>query len=247
MRDIQTKCLDLIETVYVILILLSLLSLSLTISSASDLGAILKKNWKDTASLVAKNSTLKIGIALPYMEDSTMYGRIIGPLLTICESHDCYFVCQGKSNRKQLLRFGGDRVDKSKILLFQDGVEDWFQFIRGLDFVISTRIHGGMAGIVNGVPTVIIPLHVRIMELVNVMILPYLSFEQFLSKYYTSLDQIMKDATKDFAQFESNRRNALKEYRQLLNSVSVEMDPALVHILQQENASTKMWGMEYEQ
>ena len=72
-------------------------------------------------------------------------------------------------DKGQLLKFGGDRVDKSKVLFFKDGVEDWFEFTQGLDFLVSTRIHGGMAGVTVGVPTLFLPTDFRIMELVNAM------------------------------------------------------------------------------
>ena len=156
----------------------------------------------------------------------------------MCEPHDCYFIVQMSYDRGQLLKFGGDRVKEKNVMQFRDGVEDWFEFMKGLDLAVSTRIHGGMAGVAVGLPTLFLPTDFRIMELVNAMKLPHIPFESFSSKNYTSLDQMMKAATNDFAQFEANRRDRLKEYRRLLNSVGVEMDPALVDILQQPDAST---------
>lgn len=204
---------------------------SLSISRAQGLGAILEKGWKDAEASVRKNSSLKIGVALPAIRShDPNYHRVVGNLLSICEPHDCYFIMQAGYDRGQLLKFGGGRVDKSKVLWFRDGVEDWFEFMQGLDFLVSTRIHGGMAGVAVGVPTMVLPTDFRIMELVNAMKLPHIPFEDFSSTNYTSLDQMMKAATKDFVEFEANRLNRLREYHRLLTSVGLEMDPALVEI-----------------
>ena len=60
-----------------------------------------------------------------------------------------------------------------------------------LDFVVLTRIHGGMAGIANGIPTIIIPTDLQILELINAMKLPSLSFEDAMNKTFVSLLQAL--------------------------------------------------------
>eukprot|EP00591_Stephanopyxis_turris_P013918 CAMPEP_0195541510 /NCGR_PEP_ID=MMETSP0794_2-20130614/51125_1 /TAXON_ID=515487 /ORGANISM="Stephanopyxis turris, Strain CCMP 815" /LENGTH=615 /DNA_ID=CAMNT_0040675613 /DNA_START=101 /DNA_END=1948 /DNA_ORIENTATION=- len=206
---------------------------SLTISHTSNLGNVLKKKWNAIESLLTSNQTyLEIGITLPaFRLGGPNYEKVVGSLLSICKPHDCYFIAQAAYDREQLLKFTGNTIDKDKILWYRDGVEDWFKFVQSLDFLVSTRIHGGMAGIVNGVPTLIIPTDYRIMELVNAMKLPHISFEKATNTTFGSLSQMMTVAKKDFVAFEANRRNHLKEYKHMLGSVGLEMDPALVKII----------------
>ena len=71
-----------------------------------------------------------------------------------------------------------------KIFHFKEEVESWFEFVSKLDFFVSTRIHGGMAGISNGVPMIMIPTDLRILELVDAMKLPHISFEDAMNKEF---------------------------------------------------------------
>lgn len=54
-------------------------------------------------------------------------------------------------------KYANGDVDESRMLTFKHSVEPWFDFISTVDVGVSTRIHGGMAGIAKGVPAVIIP------------------------------------------------------------------------------------------
>jgi len=205
---------------------------SLTISRAPDLGQVLETKWNNVVAKLASEHTLKVGIALPALKDSTdMYSKIVDMLLLVCKSHDCYFIAQAPNDKPQLLKHAKGKVDREKILHFREGVESWFKFIRSLDFVVSTRIHGGMAGIANDIPTIIVPTDFRILELVNAMKLPHISFEDATNRDYESLFDLITAAKKDFKEFERKRRNHLKEYKRILESAGLEMDPALLDII----------------
>ena len=182
---------------------------------------------------------MKIGIGLPalILGRDPQYEEIIDTLLSVCEKHDCYFIVQAPYDKPQLLEYAGDKVDKEKVLHFSEGIEDWFEFMRTLDFVVSTCIHGGMAGIINDIPTIIIPTDYRILELVNAMVLPHISFDDAREKDFTSLAELMAATNKDFKRFEANRRNRLKEYKRMLESIDLEMDPALVDIILDEEVA----------
>jgi len=204
---------------------------SLTISRRSNLGDDLEKKWNRIKSLPAKSS-LKIGIGLPAISYTDPdYERIVSGLLTMCEPHDCYFILQMGYDRSQLLKLAGETVNKDKILFFREGVEDWLEFVRGLDILVSTRIHGGMVGISTGTPTIILPTDFRITELVNAMKLPHIPFEKAKNTKFDSLSEVMAATENDFFAFEANRRNRLKEYKRMLESVGLGMDPALLEII----------------
>ena len=191
------------------------------------------------ASKLTSEHKMKIGIGLPALiiGRDPQYEEIIDTLLSVCEKHDCYFIVQAPYDKPQLLEYAGDKVDKEKVLHFSEGIEDWFEFMRTLDFVVSTRIHGGMAGIINDIPTIIIPTDYRILELVNAMVLPHISFDDAREKDFTSLAELMAATNKDFKRFEANRRNRLKEYKRMLESIDLEMDPALVDIILDEEVA----------
>lgn len=198
---------------------------SLTISRSLDLGQDLEIKWNNVMSLLEKGKhTLKIGVALPAMRiESEDYSQVLDMLLSVCQSHDCYYISQMEYDEKQLLEYTRDKIKikQSNLRFFREGVESWFEFMHGLDFVLSTRIHGGMAGISNGIPTVIVPTDYRILELVNAMKLPHIPYDVVMNKKLTSLDEIFAETEKDFAGFEINRRHHLKEYRRMLESAEI--------------------------
>ncbi|KAL7528923.1 hypothetical protein ACHAWF_002764, partial [Thalassiosira exigua] len=154
---------------------------SLSISRERNLGSVLQSKWENVASKLSnvnENVSLKIGVGLPALHnDRENYAKVMDMLLAVCKNHECHFIAQAPYDKDLLLRYASDNVDKEKVLYFREEVESWFEFARSLDFVLSTRIHGGMAGITQGVPTIIIPTDLRIFELVNAMKLPHIYFD----------------------------------------------------------------------
>jgi len=210
---------------------------SLTISRAPDLGQVLETKWNDVVTkLKGSDEALKIGIGLPalFRNGDGRYERVVDMILSICEKHDCHYIAQAPYDKSQLISHAKGKVKEKKVFHFKEGVERWFEFMRGLDVVASTRIHGGMAGISNGIPTVIVPTDLRILELINAMELPHVPFEEAMKSNFTSLAQLMVAAEPDFKKFERNRRSRIKYYKGMLESIGLEMDPALVNIISNE-------------
>lgn len=182
-------------------------------------------------------SGLKVVLTLPALQIAKTpeeYSRILDAMLSLYHQHDAYFIVQSNFDRPQLLKYANGTVDESRILTFADHVEPWFEFIATMDILVSTRIHGGMAGISNQVPAVIIPTDFRIVELVNAMKLPMLPMDKVVGgEKYTSLLQLLNDVPVDFDAFEENRRRKLKEYKRIVEGIGLEMDPELVAIAKQ--------------
>jgi len=211
---------------------------SLTISRSPDLGQVLESKWNSVASRLSKGKHLRIGIALPAIQrtiDAEFYEMFVDLLFSICEDHECHFIIQASYDEGQFLKYakekGKKKFTKKSMLHFKTGVEDWFEFMHSLDFVVSCRIHGGMAGIINDVPTIIIPHDYRIMELVNAMMLPYISIDDAVDKGVSSLVELMSVANKDFKAFEVTRISRLYSYKRMLESIDLEMDPELLAIM----------------
>ena len=132
---------------------------------------------------------MKIGIGIPALKGSK-YEQIMDSLLSPCDQHDCYFIVQ--TDKLQLLSHAQDKVDQEKVLHFNEGIEDWFKFIRTIDFMVSTRIHGGMAALDNEIPTIIVPTDLRTLELENAMKLTHISFENTTNGGFKSFEDLME-------------------------------------------------------
>eukprot|EP00521_Asterionellopsis_glacialis_P018134 CAMPEP_0195295866 /NCGR_PEP_ID=MMETSP0707-20130614/18215_1 /TAXON_ID=33640 /ORGANISM="Asterionellopsis glacialis, Strain CCMP134" /LENGTH=858 /DNA_ID=CAMNT_0040357197 /DNA_START=61 /DNA_END=2637 /DNA_ORIENTATION=- len=209
---------------------------SLTISRNMDLGGVLKEKWDVVRRELKKDGgkKLKVVLALPALQLSNKdYGPAVDLLMAIYAQHDCYFILQSNYDRHQLLTYTKGSVNKTRVLEYEDQVEPWFDFMKSVDFVLSYRIHGAMAGIINEVPAVVIPTDFRILELVNAMKLPLLPMEKTKTKKYFSLLSILDDVSADFDEFEQNRRDKLKQYKRILGDVGLEIDPALNAVLSQ--------------
>ena len=102
-----------------------------------------------------------------------------GLLLEIYELHDCVFILQMGYDKPHILKMecAKNGVDQSWILKF-DNVEDWRTNMSGFDLIVSTRIHGCMAGISAGTPCFVIPTDFQIQVLVNAMQIPTVSMEK---------------------------------------------------------------------
>lgn len=210
---------------------------SLTISRTPNLGQVLETKWNEVLNKLSRGDNLKIGIGLPAIQRAKKpkeYAKIIDMFLSVCKQHDCYFIYQ-MSYDSQVETYAREKGEKIKKKFFREGVEDWFEFMRSLDFMISTRIHGDMAAVVNEVPSLLIATDLRIAELLNAMKLPHLSIDDDVIKNSSvSLNDLMTSAVKDFQEFEENRRHRLVSYRKMLQAVGLDLDPSLSSIIRNE-------------
>jgi drug/metabolite transporter (DMT)-like permease len=207
---------------------------SLTISRNTNLGNILKKKWQAVVLRLSRKEKVKLAIAVPAFQFADVsYARVMEKLFSICKEHDCTFFMQANYDQSQLLKYAVDSVNEGQIVHFKEDVEVWFEFISKFDFMVSTRIHGGMSAIVNEVPTIILPTDYRIMELVNAMKLPHIPVDIVLGKEPTfkSLMDVINSVEPNFDEFERTRLHHLIEYKIMLENIGLEMDPALVNII----------------
>lgn len=208
---------------------------SLTINRSPNLGYELYLKWETTLKRLMRGEKIKIGVALPASgekKETNEYNRqLISSFEKIYRSkHDVYFIKQTEEDRKIASQIVSDN---SHAISF-DNAEDWREFTGGLDVIISSRIHGGMSGIMAGTPVVIIPTDMRIMELVNAMTLPTLSLEKFLGLDPEDILTMLQLADPDFEAFESNRREKISKYKEMLNDFGLELDPQLLAVLYQQ-------------
>mmetsp|Transcript_23397 Transcript_23397/g.28742 ORF Transcript_23397/g.28742 Transcript_23397/m.28742 type:complete len:348 (+) Transcript_23397:531-1574(+) len=184
---------------------------SLTINRSPNLGFELSLKWETTLERLMRGEKIKIGVTLPapgVKKETNEYNRqLISSIEKIYRSkHDVYFIKQTREDRK----IASQIVSDNSYAISFDNAEDWREFTGGLDVIISSRIHGGMAGIMAGTPAVIIPTDMRIMELVNAMTLPTLSLEKFLGLDPEDILTMLQLADPDFVAFERNKREKIR-------------------------------------
>mmetsp|Transcript_3309 Transcript_3309/g.6287 ORF Transcript_3309/g.6287 Transcript_3309/m.6287 type:complete len:174 (-) Transcript_3309:176-697(-) len=160
------------------------------------------------------------------------YDGFVTMFLHLYQYHEVYFVEQMGYDKSNFVNYKkqSTMIVKPERWKRFDNVEDWLTFLSDADLVVSTRIHGGMAGIASGTPTFVIPTDFRIMELVNAMAIPYLSMEK-ATLPFESLSKTVSLVEKDFDLFERNRRIKIYEYVRILGEIGVEIDPALLEVL----------------
>lgn len=212
---------------------------SLTINRDLNLGTTLGEKWDSVMKTLRSGNTtkakeLKVAITLPADgHTDPEYKRMVDILLSIYQQHDCYFIMQDSGDKNKLQRHASGKFQLARLVTFEHSVESWFDFMSEFDLVVSTRIHGGMAGIARGVPVVFVPTDFRILELVEAMELPFLSLEKLDTKRHSSLINILEDVPFDTVKFEANRREKIKEYKRILADVGLEIDPELEAIIKQ--------------
>lgn len=65
--------------------------------------------------------------------------------------------------------------DRYKVFI---NVKTWFDFLRGMDMSVGSKLHGNVAGVLSGCPTLFITLDTRMKELVDYHAFPAIPFHQ---------------------------------------------------------------------
>ena len=208
---------------------------TLLISRESNLGNTLKNKWKQVQKRLESNEMIKVAIALPAIAKTRYkeFKMVMDLLLGIHEKHDAIFVLQMPYDRLTLSTFLKNRTSvKAVVTKKYNNSEEWIEDLSKVDLVVSTRIHGGMAGIAAGTPTVVIPTDFRILELVDAMMVPHLTMEQIAKEKVGNVGSILKHANyQDFKAFERNRRDKIRQWQEILDQVGLEMEPSLLRTL----------------
>jgi len=214
---------------------------SLTLSREPSLGKLLQDKWNKALKSMKQGDKLKVVLVLPEVHGQGYIGLKSVPYIgiakmytNICLEHDCSFVIQDKGTDKQYFLdydFASAAVNEDQFVVFDEDIDEWLDYMSDKDFVISTRIRGGMAGISTGVPTIMIPTDYRIQEATEEMKLPKIPIKQVIENEYSSLLSLALDTKVDFESFEKNRREKISIYKKMMNKIGFQMDPSLESIL----------------
>lgn len=208
---------------------------SLTLSREPSLGKVLEKKWHSVINNIERGKKLDVVLVLPELNGegfvglgSAAFSAITNLYANICKRHTCSFVVQNEWTDKQYfleLDYAAEFVDESQFHLFSGEVDEWLDFVKEKDFVVSARIAGGMAGIATGVPSIIIPTDYRIEEAAEEMKVPIVTVKKIIERKYTAVIELMEDAEINFKDFEISRRDKISTYKGLINKSGLEMDP----------------------
>jgi hypothetical protein len=207
---------------------------SLAISRDVDLGATLQRRWDAMAAKISRGERLKkLVITTPggFFSNPTMFSRVLNMLARLYQDHDTHIILQEESDAKFLHTdpAASEILKGGRIVHFQHA-EQWREYLSDADLVISSKIHGCMAGISVGTPSIVIPWDIRILELAEAMVIPTLRLQK-IAVGLDRLEQILPLVERDFDRFETSRRQKLGEYARMLNGIGLEMDPTLLPLV----------------
>ena len=132
----------------------------------------------------------------------------------------------------------GFYLPASRVRWYYD-VDSWVAGLRSCcDMVFGFRIHGAMAGIAAGLPSVVISQDHRIMELAEAMGLPTAKwFEPGpLHTPENSFFDILEAIGFDGADFDERRRSHAKAYQREFEAVHVPIHPSIAAIANDDGA-----------
>jgi Polysaccharide pyruvyl transferase len=228
---------------------------SLTISRDINLGRTLESNWKRVKKMADTKGSIRIALAAPTLGVGKTFTTAYRLMATIISQYGNQVTIISQSE-KDPIRFNEYLQTKWRNMnptssLLEDGavkyeryrnVESWLEGTKKYDLCISFRIHGSMPFYSSGAPAVIIPTDFRIMELINAMKLPHVlpdELNQFMlwnamRDDKPSLPSLLMENAKNtnFTAFEVNRREKLVMWKSILAEAGLEMDPALLRIVQ---------------
>lgn len=108
-------------------------------------------------------------------------------------------------------------IDKNGI--FPSHFDEWFNLIGSKDFVVGARLHGCIAGLIQGIPAVMLARDLRVKEIAEFFKIPYYMYEDAKG---LSMEDIYREA--DFSEFESTYRIRYRNYLSFLSMNEIEND-----------------------
>jgi hypothetical protein len=204
---------------------------SLFINTNPGLGHILQTRFDalrlKAPTLKANKNNLKVAVALP-----NDYDEIVVPFLAkiLTFFPESILVSQGTNDDHLLSRACDDLRLKKPVresFIYYDPLE-WRRKLSQVDLVVSARIHGGMIAIAAETPTVVIPIDMRVFEMVEAMQVPHILPAQLPD----SVGNFIVHATSKFdgSAFDKQRRAYAARYKELFNKVGLAVNPDILNL-----------------
>lgn len=117
-----------------------------------------------------------------------------------------------------------DNFFQNNVNYFND-LPNWFHAMKSYSRGISARIHGGIVMMTAGLPTVIIGIDSRVIELCETFYIPYISINEFME---SSVDELFSDHVLQGELFDLNRKNISHRFINMLRLAGAPVSPALL-------------------
>lgn len=107
-----------------------------------------------------------------------------------------------------------DKINKNGI--FVNTFDEWFKIIGNHDFVLGARLHGCIAALIQGIPTVMIARDIRVQEIAEFYKIPYIKYSDVGNK---TIKDIYEEA--DFTEFNTLYKYRFDNFMKLMSDLDV--------------------------
>lgn len=214
------------------------------INPSAMLGREIINKWKSNGILRVAVTAGAPAHSLPKLEQS---------LVSLVERTNGIYVCQAPIDMLRLYKQEIDQISRENLLKYREyihpmlddekfiswfrrwsyaftSVPEWLSFMKGFDVVIGTRIHGVMAGIQSGVPSICLCTDSRTLELCETMMIPHVDASRY--KEGIDIDQINEIIEKwDWLTYDVNRRMLAERFSKFFKDNQLGVFGALSSIL----------------
>lgn len=187
------------------------------------------------------------------------FRRLEQSLTRIVEQSDGLYVCQHPIEMLRLAVGNLSQISRADVLVYRDyiqselsiddlrnwfiryahiftSVPEWIATMQRFDLVIGTRIHGVMAGIQAGVPSLCLCIDSRTLELCKSMKIPYLDANELHSGI--CMDQIETALSNwDWKLYDATRYELVKRFSEFANWNGLEARAGVKEILKNSDRS----------
>ncbi len=101
--------------------------------------------------------------------------------------------------------------------VFVKDFEEWFNIINQHDFIFGTRLHGCIAGLIQGKPSVLIPRDLRVNEIVSFFDIPSVSLDKIKG---LKINDIFEEA--DYTKFNRTYKLRYNNYNKFIEENKIE-------------------------
>jgi polysaccharide pyruvyl transferase WcaK-like protein len=170
------------------------------------------KNTSMTKPLVAYHRTMST-YGLEIMKSATILGQdfLDEVVFTNNRNNDNLLYEQEMSKYQQVHDYKKVLETINRNGIFPNRYKLWFDIIGAHDFVIGARLHGCIAALIQGIPALLVPRDLRMMEMAEFYNIPTVSIEELQNK---SIQQLYEDV--DFSDFKRMHKDRYKNYYEFL-------------------------------
>lgn len=170
------------------------------------------KNKSMTKPLIAYHRTMS-SYAIEIMKSATILGQdfLDEVIFTNNRNNDNLLYKQEMSQYLQVRDYKNVLATIYRNGIFPNRYKLWFDIIGAHDFVVGARLHGCIAALMQGIPAVLLPRDLRMMEVANFYNIPTVSIEDLQNK---SVRQVYDEV--DFSNFKKTHKDRYKNYYDFL-------------------------------